>query len=672
MKLFFTIVFLFFIGNLFSQNDIVIKSKVKQNEILLRWTPAKSDGFKLAVKHGFTLYRKEWNGNGVPPESFWNADVDFSKPIQITDKNDSIWKMSFQEKNDAGILYSFLFPEFTRTKMEEENLFGLALLTCDLNPELAKLTGLYFKDSVFEKGKTYAYKIEINTIKKSTILIVNTNLLTVLPMVKDFDLKCVNQIAEISWNYKSHQSFYSGYFIERSEDSIYFEKLNERAYLPMASQYEKNKEITFYSDTSVKVDKTYWYRLAGRDHFGETGEYSKIKKVFVAPSFIGEIVIDTLFESKENIATLNWKFTNEKDKSIAKFIQILRSDKINGNYQLLKEIMPNETKLEIDLNERENYIKVVSINDSEKMESWPYLVLIPDRIPPMVPDSLVGNMDRNGKVKLTWKKNVEKDLRGYRVFRTNALHEEMVEVSHHFILKNVFEDSVDIKSLTEEIYFSVNAVDSTYNNSKLSAPIKLLKPDYIPPVAAPIITISPNEKGNLIRWINSTSTDVLKTELRRSKDGKIFEMIFTSNDSTSQFLDTLIESETGYYYRTIVVDDANNFSESESVYMKNSKLKFRITSFVRERVQDSISVTVNRENKFIQLKWFPLKQEVYSYTIYKAKKGEILRSFKTVNGNILELKDDELYISNEYVYAIKAILKSGREVMVAEDVKVEY
>jgi uncharacterized protein YegP (UPF0339 family) len=440
----------------------------------------------------------------------------------------------------------------------------------------------------------------------------------------------------------------------------------------MASQYEKNKEITFYSDTSVKENKIYWYRIAGKDHFGETGEYSRIKKVFIAPSFIGEIVIDTLYESKDNIATLNWKFTNEKDRNSSKSIQILRSDKINGNYQLLKEIMPNELKLEIDLSGRENYIKVVSINVGGKMESWPYLVLIPDRIPPMIPDSLVGNIDRNGKVKLTWKKNVEKDLRGYRVFRTNALHEEMVEVSHHFILKNVFEDSVDIKSLTEEVYFSVNAVDSTYNNSKLSVPIKLLKADYIPPVVAPIIAISPNEKGNLIQWINSTSTDVLKTELRRSKDGKIFEMVFTSKDSTSQFLDTLIENEIGYYYRTIVVDDAHNFSESESVYIQNSRLK--ITSFGREGVQieDSISVTVNREKKFIQLKWFPLQQEVYSYTIYKAKKGEALRSFKTVNGNIIEIKDDELYISNEYIYAIKAVLKSGREVMVAKEVRVEY
>ncbi len=664
MKLFFTIVFLFFIGNLFSQNEIVFKSKVKQNEILLRWTSAKSELFKLAIKNGYTLYRKEWNSNENPPESFWKTDFQLSEMISTNDKNDSIWTKSFKSNSDAGILYSFCYPEKPLTKIEEENLFGLTLLTCDLNPDLAKLVGLFYMDSTIEKGKNYAYKIEINIIKKSAVILVETEPITQLPIVNDFELKNAEKTAEISWNFKLYQEFYSGYFIERSEDSLNFKLLNIRPIIPMASQYEKNKEITFYSDTSVKEGKTYWYRIAGRDHFGETGGYSLMKRVFIAPVFKGEIVIDTLFESKDNKATLNWKFTNEKDKNISTSIQILRSDKINGNYQLLKEIMPNELKLEIDLSGRENYIKVVSINVGGKMESWPYLVLIPDRIPPMVPDSLVGNIDRNGKVKLTWKKNVEKDLKGYRVFRTNALHEEMVEVSRHFILKNVFEDSVDIKSLTEEIYFSVNAVDSTYNNSKLSVPIKLMKPDYIPPVAAPIIAINPNEKGNLIRWINSTSTDVLKTEIRRSKDGKIFEMVFTSKDSTSQFLDTLIESETGYYYRTIVVDDAHNFSESESVYLFNSKLTFDI--------KDSVNVTVNREKKFIQLNWFPLKQEVYSYTIYKAKKGEALRSFKTVNGNILELKDDELYISNEYVYAIKAVLKSGREVMVAKEVRVEY
>lgn len=664
MRIIFKITFFFILGNLFSQNDIVLKSKVKENEILLRWTPTKSDLFNSAVKFGFTLSRKEWTGNGIPPESFWNSDLDFAKSMMIPDKNDSLWKSSFKKNNDAGILYSYFFPEKTRTKIIEENLFGLALLTCDLNPDLAKISGLSFKDSIYEKGKTYAYRIEIYTIKKASVIIVKSDQLTVLPRINDFDLKNVNESVEISWNFKTNQSFYSGYFMERSEDSINFKTLNIRPIIPMASQYEKNKEITFYSDTSVKENKTYWYRLVGRDHFGETGGFSKSKKVFIAPIFKGEIVIDTLFELKENVASLNWKYTNEKDRNISKTIQVLRSNTINGNYQLLKELNSNETKIELELKERENYIKVVAVNVGGKIESWPSLLLIPDRIPPAIPDSLVGKIDRSGKVTLTWKNNLENDLRGYRVYRTNALHEEMVEVSKSFIRKNSFEDSTDIKSLTEEIYYSVNAVDSTYNNSKLSIPIKLMKPDYIPPVVAPIVSVFANEKGNLIQWINSTSTDVAKTELRRSKDGKIFEMVFTNKDSTSQFLDTLIESETGYYYRTIVVDDANNFSESELVYLFNSKQK--ITA------NDSVTILVNREKKFIQLNWIPLKQDVYSYTIYKAKKGESLRSFKTVNGNILELKDDELYISNEYVYAIKAVLKSGREVMVAEEVRVEY
>jgi len=664
MRIIFTILFFVCIGNVYSQTEFIIKSKTKENEILLRWTPVKSDLFKLAIKNGFTLYRKEWNGSTNPPESFWKSELDFTQVILAKDKSDTAWANNFKRNSDVGILYSYCYPETVLSKIEEENFFGLALLTCDLNPELSKLAGLFFRDDSIQKGKNYAYKIEINTVKISNIILVKTEPITQLPLIENFDLKSSQKSVEISWNFKLNQLFYSGYFIERSEDSLNFKKINDRGIIPMSSQYEKNKEVTFYTDTNVREGKRYWYRLSGRDHFGETGENSKWKSVFVAPVFKGELIIDTLFEKQNNVAILHWSFTNANDVQITDKISVYRSKSINGNYELLKELNKNDSQLEIELLQRENYLKIVAQNSGGKIESWPYLLLIPDRIPPVAPDSLIGIIDKNGKVNLNWKRNSESDLMGYRVFRTNILHEEMVEVSKTIIAKTIFEDSVDINSLTEEIYFAVNAVDSTYNNSKLSAPIKLQKPDYIPPVVAPIINFLPNENGNLVRWNLSTSRDVAKTELRRSLDGKIYETLFSTSDTIHSFVDSTIQLETGYYYKTIVYDDANNFTESESIYIFNSKFKIQ--------VNDSVNVKVDREKKFILLTWVPLKQEVYSYTIYKAKKGDALRSFKTVNGNIFELKDTELYISNEYIYAIKAVLKSGREVMVAKEVRVEY
>jgi hypothetical protein len=493
---------------------------------------------------------------------------------------------------------------------------------------------------------------------------VSTGINTKLPSIETFKLNTAGKSVEVSWNFQQFRTNYSGYFIERSEDGEKFNKLNEKPIIPMASQYEKDKEIMFYSDSTVKENKTYWYRLAGRDHFGETGKFSHTEKIFVSPIFKGELIIDTLYSHINDSVKLVWTFTNEMDKGKAAGIEILRSRKINGVYELLKETDVKSNQVDFILTERENYIKVRAKNNGMQMESWPQLILMPDRIPPLVPDSVVGTIDKAGIVTLKWKRNMEKDLRGYRIFRTNALHESMVEVSKNFIIGNIFKDSVDINSLTEEIYFSVNAVDSTFNNSKPSVPIKLQKPDYIAPVVAPIVGISALENGNFINWNFSTSSDVVKTEIQRSEDNKTFKTVFISMDTLSQFTDTVVFPDRGYRYKTVVFDDADNFTESESVYIFNPILKVK--------VNDSVFVTVNRTDKYIHLKWNPVGADVYSYTIYKAKKGEQMRSYKTVNGNLVEWRDSELYISNEYVYSIKAVLKSGREVMVKEGVNVIY
>jgi hypothetical protein len=584
--------------------------------------------------------------------------------MKVPDKTDSIWTRFIRKNSDVGIIHAFAFPENKLSELEEQNLFGLTLLNCDLNPELAKIAGLYFKDSSIVRGKKYAYRVEIKSNGKSAVSIVQSEKLTELPIIESFKLNVSEISVQVSWNFMKFRSDYAGYFIERSDDGKIFGKLNDKAIIPVSSQYEKDKEMIYFTDTTVLENKTYWYRLAGRDHFGETSGFSHSEKIFVSPVFKGELMIDTIYSKSDGAINLVWSFSDKGDESKVNAIEILRSRKINGEYELLKEVGKKENQISLNLTQRENYIKVRAKNEGMQMESWPQLFLIPDKFPPSVPDSVTGMIDKNGKVTLKWKKNIDSDLRGYRIFRSNALHESMVEVSKEFVKENVFEDSLDIYTLTEEIYYSVNAVDSTYNNSKPSIPIRLQKPDLIAPVAAPIVSISPKENGNLIVWNNSTSSDVLRTEIQRAEKGGTFLKVFSSIDTISRFMDTAISAESGHHYKTIVFDDAENFTESDPIYIYNPIKKIELN--------DSVFVDVNRTEKYILLKWTKLKEEVYSYTIYKSKKGEVMRAYKTVNGKVSELKDTELYISNDYVYSIKAVLKSGREVMLKENLIVRY
>ena len=664
MKYFIFITLFLFYGTAFTQKQIAVRSKVSENKIELRWTPVTAELFKKAMLNGFFIERKEI----VNPidKDFWLNGIDFSIKLIPNSKDDSVWRNSIKKYEEAGIVYSFIYPEKNRNKTEDENLFGLALLSCDLNPELAKITGLYFKDSITDHKKKYAYRISVSGSQENEVIFVNAAEPDIYPPVDAWEVKKGNLTGELSWNFKKYQLFYSSYVLERSDDGIHFLPCMKRSFVPMKSQYEKEKEITFYNDTGLTEGKAYWYRISGVDHFGGRGPYSKVVEIKASAFFEGGILIDTLYESGTNEAVLEWNFTSEKDRKRITSVNVLRSNTIEGDYKVLAEPDVKEKSIKLNLTERENFIKVQIWNGDFKMESWPEMIIMPDRVPPLVPDSLTGNIDSNGVVNLHWKKNSESDLKGYRVFRSNALHEEFVEVNKNFILSEQFTDTIVLQTLTEEIFYTVNAVDINYNNSHQTIPLKLHKPDKIAPVISPVVKVDAGENGNYIRWKKSSSADADKIILQRSVDDKHFVKIFyvEVKDTITCFTDSVLKRGEGYYYRTCTIDDSNNNSVSESVYLKNT--------FWNGSHQDLVKVTVDRTQKFIQLDWEPLREEVYSYTVYRAKKGESLRSLKTFPGSITDITDRNLTISNEYIYAVKAMLTDGTEIMLAKEVFVVF
>ncbi|MEO5642417.1 MAG: fibronectin type III domain-containing protein [Bacteroidia bacterium] len=75
----------------------------------------------------------------------------------------------------------------------------------------------------------------------------------------------------------------------------------------------------------------------------------------------------------------------------------------------------------------------------------------------------------------------------------------------------------------------------------------------------------------------------------------------------------------------------------------------------------NIAAVPDFEKRVVALFWDQPLQEVDRYIIYKSKKGEPSRTWKTVNGNSTTIVDKELYPGNVYVYKVKAVMKSGVE-----------
>jgi hypothetical protein len=160
---------------------------------------------------------------------------------------------------------------------------------------------------------------------------------------------------------------------------------------------------------------------------------------------------------------------------------------------------------------------------------------------------------------------------------------------------------------------------------------------------------------------------LLRYELfRRSNEEKNPVKIkeWSAKDSLSTFTDKSITPGGVYFYSIRVYDDAgnNSFSSERSVIYETGK---------RGKISD-IHFTVDREKRNITLNWNYPEKDIFSFVIYKSKKGEQLRTWKTVNGNLNSIADKELYINNIYVYRIKAVLNNGAESEMSDALEVNY
>ena len=310
-------------------------------------------------------------------------------------------------------------------------------------------------------------------------------------------------------------------------------------------------------------------------------------------------------------------------------------------------------------------LRAIDSKGAEVARSFPYLVQIADDTPPLVPATPTGAIDKNGVVRLTWAENKDKDLLGYRVFRSNASHEEWVEISRQILGKSAFIDTVNIHVLNKKIYYSIIAVDKNYNTSAYSGPVLLYRPDDIAPTAPVFIKTDIFTDSIVLAWQNSVSEDVAYHELSRlEKDERLERVIQTWKPSVSveKFKDgSLVQGKT-YAYRLTVYDSAGN---------KNGTLSKEI--FFESGIRRAVSVKAepDKEKKAISLRW-KNNEPAIKCIVYRKINDDPLKLYAVMDGNIELYTDKNLKINNNYVYRIQLILPSGVRSELSPEVVVRF
>ena len=130
--------------------------------------------------------------------------------------------------------------------------------------------------------------------------------------------------------------------------------------------------------------------------------------------------------------------------------------------------------------------------------------MIIDETPPAPPTGLNGEIDSTGIVSLFWDLGPEEDIYAYNVYFANQEDHLFSKVSNQHLKNTSFFDSIQIKTLTEDIFYYVVALDASFNESERSEILKLNRPDVIPPVAPLFENYTVSSSAIEIKWILSS------------------------------------------------------------------------------------------------------------------------------------------------------------------------
>jgi len=659
------------------EKQLSLKILIHKDTVLLRWAPSNYSIWQKGNFSGYKIERYEIpeivNSSIIPQANLLNRNPILPWPYSALDtiaEDDQYTAIALQAIH--GEKFEISSPLENKSAYKEYNKdmqmrFGFALLSADLSHNAALAHGLFYKDIVPDTTKKYLYKVSfVDTSLKNIDAVVlferfrKTN--EPIPMLQViFSDKC----ATLGWDKKFIQDYYSGYIIERSEDKgKTFKILNQTPFVPIENK-EQNENI-FYVDSLPNNNNEFQYRVSGLNCFARKGAPSNIVKGKGIQTFSSLAFIDSIASLPNKTVHLTWKI-DPKDKDLITGFDILRSSNLKEDQwlNLNKTKLSRNTRSFTDKNPIEyGYYKVQTYGPNEQSTySLMRVGLLIDSVPPPTPTDISGIIDKNGKVSLQWKSVGVADLQGYRIFRGNAM-EEIVEVTDSLCKTELFVDSID-NQMSPYIFYRIAAVDYNFNRSELSPPIRLMRPDTVPPAQVLITNIKAGLSSISFDWIASPSRDI--------KMYKIFRIHATNHDTTllqeienapvkNHFEDKKVIQETNYYYAIAAMDVSGNIAYTRSgITCAGNGLLPAVEKMI---------TTVDRNKQCITLNWEYNFKDIIQFTIFRAKEGEKPVSLAIVDGNTKSYTDKAVSPNNKYIYFIQAerndykVSEGGKEVKV--------
>jgi len=570
-------------------------------------------------------------------------------------------------------------PDLVTAAQELEQRFSFTLLAADLSYNAAMGAALGVSDKNIIAGHNYMYRVYLPTLENYPV---DTGYAFISadqpseryePLIQRVDEH--ERGVALVWEREAHQKRFTAYTIERSEDGgKTFSKLNEKPFVSFTNpDLPGQEEYIVYTDTLNEQYKPYQYRVTGLNMFGLESRASRVVKGMArdktAPPAPDHV------HAEEKVAgeiTITWQYPDQEPDLDGFYV--LRGDGAYGEYvELNTEPLPASTRTFVDnspVQHAQNYYLVLAVDTAKNagisMSAWG---LLTDSIPPAAPTGVEGTLDSTGVVNLSWDLGPEKDVFGYYVFMFNQSDHVGARITPYPIRDTTFIDTVSMRTLTEEVYYEVVALDMAKNNSLPSQKVELKRPDMIAPEAPLLVDYRVTEEGIWIKWANSNSYDLEEQVLLRRTSADATWDTIQRYEPTIEPYTTYTQKDKGererFEYTVLARDDDGLWSSMANSFHLQTLSDGRLVAVKK------LNARLDRDKKVIVLNWDYKQDKDIQFVVLKSNDGDKFQRVKLLTATDRDWTDRLVKEGQEYSYYIQVVDPNGPDSNYSPQAKVK-
>ena len=666
-------------------SGIKVIAKAYGDSIVLRWAPTRPWAWHKLNFLGYRIERIDISEKD-------NAKMQVLTALPLKPYPLEKFKTAFKPENShAAIAAQCLYGKNFETNLRKgqaaiadkaavsDARYAYTLMVADYDANVGVATALRFTDKNITKGGKYIYRImpaamtSQGAIDTGMVLVINNKAETAnKPEITEG--VALDHLSELHWDRNGRETW-SGFYIERSEDGKTFNALNSLPYISsppdsaaLKGDTSKAKLFALLRTQHIYIDslplnyKNYYYRIKGINAFAEISGTSNTV-VVTGKDLTAPIAVNMLnpkFISDRKIKVLWTKSTIEPD---CKGYYITRAKNINGPYETLNNnLLPVGATEFLDENAYThggNFYMVIVVDTANNIaSSVPAMGLVPDNTAPAAPKGVKGRIDKNGLVYLSWNRNAEEDIKGYKVYFSNAENHVFTQVTKEPDPLNSFTDSITLKTLTKNIWYKIAAVDENNNHSEFSETVKLRKPDIVPPMPPVAEKVFVDTAGVQIDFIHSDSEDAVAYLVYRKEGNNTWQPIETikhdGNKRGFRFIDNKAKALVKYEYAVETIDEDSLHSA------KSLSVSAIIRTLPPLPAITTLQARYDDRSKVAQLSWQYTGDGEYFFILYRGVDNGPLTRMQSVNKEELRFNDPAIEPGKRYRYAIQAIYKDSK------------